>query len=770
MKKLLLLCLVSLVIIAFEVSASSYKTETSSDKLEIGETFANVIPVLTSKEIPELQSGTIKTKGTTKYNQYLRFSGLPYPYAGLAKNSKNEVEDFLIVTRNTGSTNAFFEYELEFESGLESDISSSSLKDLIGQQLYIFDQAYTITLATTTGNTVEIQMLSGGASDTIEKGQAKQITLDSRTYNIKVLSVEQSTGKVMLEIDGLPISSMIKGEVQDLGSGNYIGITKILFSSGGSSNDIVEVFIGAQIIEFKDKNYVDGNFEEEVKINTHKQTSAYVNIIASLSGTTLKISKIKYRVASILGQKVKKGTFLSDYLGDQVDSLLGNWDILYQGLKTVPTNAVLFAPSGSDDEYKISFKNNNGNTFTNIPFLSSKGTFKLGDSSNDLVIQENTAIDINDYFILTSRNDKTGNTYVLRYNSIDATQQSLKIFDYSSSSEKTVSYQNSTTAGLIGTFELNIGTVKTNGTISSASGNALTVDLNTDGIAGSNVVYIVTEGGGVLVTEALAGTTYTMNLRTESSQFEENSTDENIQFVFESRSGNKIGIQSTFTGITTTTKDTDILGLSNFGVSMKYTDQGGTEAENLLFDYPQSQRFAEASIEVYQSPPTQQITASTTQSSCSNGILDGDETAVDCGGLCSPCGTPESAAQEETCLDGIKNQDETGIDCGGSCLPCQSQEEQCPNGCVYVGADNLEICMSIGETTETLFCGKNSQLKLKKPNSLPCAADYECKIGICENNKCGKEMKPLVIGLNIAAMLLFLGSLFYTAKILIRRA
>ena len=574
MKKLLLLCLVSLVIIAFEVSASSYKVETSSDKLEIGETFANVIPSLTSKEIPELQSSTIKTKGTTKYNQYLRFSGLPYPYTGLAKNSKNEVEDYLIVTRNTGATNAFFEYELEFESGLESDISSNSLKDLIGQQLYIFDQAYTITLATATGNTVEIQMLSGGASDTIEKGQTKQITLDSKTYNIKVLSVEQSTGKVKLEVDGQPISSMIKGEVQDIGNGNYIGITKILFSSGGSSNDMVEVFIGAQIIELKDKNYVDGNFEEEVKINTHKQTSAYVNIIASLSGTTLKISKIKYRVASILGQKVKKGTFLSDYLGDQVDSLLGNWDVLYQGLKTVPANAILFAPSGSDDEYKISFKNNNGNTFTNIPFLSSKGTFKLGDATNDLVIQENTAIDINDYFILTSRNDKTGNTYVLRYNSIDTTQQSLKIFDYSTSSEKSVSYQNSTSAGLIGTFELNIGTIKTNGTISSASGNALTVDLNTDGSAGSNVVYIVTEGGGVLVTEALAGSTYTMNLRTESSQFEENATDENIQFVFESRSGNKIGVQSTFTGITTTTKDNEVLGLSNYGVSMKYTDQG----------------------------------------------------------------------------------------------------------------------------------------------------------------------------------------------------
>ena len=48
--------------------------------------------------------------------------------------------------------------------------------------------------------------------------------------------------------------------------------------------------------------------------------------------------------------------------------------------------------------------------------------------------------------------------------------------------------------------------------------------------------------------------------------------------------------------------------------------------------------------------------------SCFNGIMDGDETGVDCGGSCVPCAT---------CDDGIKNGDETGIDCGGSnCAPC----------------------------------------------------------------------------------------------------
>ena len=47
---------------------------------------------------------------------------------------------------------------------------------------------------------------------------------------------------------------------------------------------------------------------------------------------------------------------------------------------------------------------------------------------------------------------------------------------------------------------------------------------------------------------------------------------------------------------------------------------------------------------------------------CDDGIQNGDETGIDCGGSCQPC--------ENFCNDGIQNGDETDIDCGGSCCPC----------------------------------------------------------------------------------------------------
>ncbi len=52
---------------------------------------------------------------------------------------------------------------------------------------------------------------------------------------------------------------------------------------------------------------------------------------------------------------------------------------------------------------------------------------------------------------------------------------------------------------------------------------------------------------------------------------------------------------------------------------------------------------------------------------CINGVQDGDETGVDCGGSCIAC---------PTCSDGIQNGTETGIDCGGSCAQC----DLCVNG------------------------------------------------------------------------------------------
>lgn len=67
---------------------------------------------------------------------------------------------------------------------------------------------------------------------------------------------------------------------------------------------------------------------------------------------------------------------------------------------------------------------------------------------------------------------------------------------------------------------------------------------------------------------------------------------------------------------------------------------------------------------------------------CTDGIMNGDETGVDCGGTtCPPC---------PSCSDGIQNGTETGVDCGGTdCPPCS-----CFNG-IQDGSETGIDCGSV---------------------------------------------------------------------------
>lgn len=102
---------------------------------------------------------------------------------------------------------------------------------------------------------------------------------------------------------------------------------------------------------------------------------------------------------------------------------------------------------------------------------------------------------------------------------------------------------------------------------------------------------------------------------------------------------------------------------------------------------------------------------------CENGIMDEDETSVDCGGSCEPCPNNSFCLNDSDCISGwcnsgicqipscqdnITNGEETGIDCGGACDACpdgsQCEEDEdcetnnCENGvCIdpYANPDNL---------------------------------------------------------------------------------
>jgi len=118
---------------------------------------------------------------------------------------------------------------------------------------------------------------------------------------------------------------------------------------------------------------------------------------------------------------------------------------------------------------------------------------------------------------------------------------------------------------------------------------------------------------------------------------------------------------------------------------------------------------------------------------CSDGIQNGTETGVDCGGGCVAC---------PTCKDGIQNGDETGVDCGGSCpRACGARscirDENCLLGEICVRetcTPNPQCSDGIQNGTETgVDCGGNC------PQCGPrsCIRDENCMPGeVCVHMTC----------------------------------
>ncbi|MBL0024908.1 MAG: T9SS type A sorting domain-containing protein [Saprospiraceae bacterium] len=108
---------------------------------------------------------------------------------------------------------------------------------------------------------------------------------------------------------------------------------------------------------------------------------------------------------------------------------------------------------------------------------------------------------------------------------------------------------------------------------------------------------------------------------------------------------------------------------------------------------------------------------------CNDGIQNGNETGIDCGGSCTPC---------PTCSDGIKNGNETGIDCGGSCVPCSTCNDGIKNG-NETGIDCGGSCTPCPTCSDGIKNGNETGIDCGG-SCVPCST---CNDGIKNGNEAG---------------------------------
>ncbi|RME53325.1 hypothetical protein D6783_02360, partial [Candidatus Woesearchaeota archaeon] len=166
----------------------------SSDILELGENVADVKETFTEDDLAALKSGRVSTQqGSTDYNQYLRFgtSGLATMYVDYTADKDDNVGDYLVI-QGIRST-PFFEYQLEFESGFQSELDDCTgtstvtcgLNDLEDTRINIFGTDYTIVDTTLNSNQeVSLELMGGDVSDTLREGETKTYTIDGTDYEV----------------------------------------------------------------------------------------------------------------------------------------------------------------------------------------------------------------------------------------------------------------------------------------------------------------------------------------------------------------------------------------------------------------------------------------------------------------------------------------------------------------------------------------------------------------------------------------------------------
>ena len=158
--------------------------------------------------------------------------------------------------------------------------------------------------------------------------------------------------------------------------------------------------------------------------------------------------------------------------------------------------------------------------------------------------------------------------------------------------------------------------------------------------------------------------------------------------------------------------------------------------------------------------------------SCDNGVLDGDESDIDCGGAdCAPCHTMSrcytgadcltgfcednvcAEVANDACLDGIANGGETDVDCGGSECPECAVGQLCNVGgdCVSgkCSADGVcveDVAPSCGDE---LLNNEETDIDCGGPNCRPCAEGQvcerstDCMTGVCADGTCGIPKSPI---------------------------
>ncbi len=597
---------VLIVVSLFFLDITTYATkmtQSSSHRilLESGESIGNETPVLTGADWVGLQDGIAYTAhGKTEYRQFLVFKDtsdadpIESGRAIFRRDESGKVGDYL----RFRSGDDMFEYRLIFSGGLESDITDGELDDLDGLRLSLLGRDFTVVRSKVDSSThsLSITLLGGALLDTLTEGQRKTYTVNGKEYDVLAASItDEQEPRVIFSIDGEQTDTLKKGEIGVLKNGMKVGVRDILPNEATENpgDDQVELYLDAQPVTLHDSDYADDAFDEGgATIGLVDIPDTRVRIKAFGSASFLTIFNIDYRVeenAAGGDLYIPAGSGLRDHMSMPQALLSDAWDLRYDGVMDAPITEIRFDPRG-DQGYRLSFVTQ-GEKDIRVPFIDASGTFKFGDSDNDLLFIEASGtgapnINVDDSFVLSKGSTDHAETDVMRYESYDAGGQ----LTFEDLGEGTISvpFDTSTREGTL--------TVSGNSyrVVVDANGN-LAIDQNGDKAINGGKATVTIDGGGVLdfgSTMSIGGvTSLSITLTTLRRHLDEKTADEVVTISI-TRSGSSLDLDvADQSAIKLSREDDTEKGRTRYGALFERERNSG--ADELKIEYPRTQQLAE---------------------------------------------------------------------------------------------------------------------------------------------------------------------------------
>ncbi len=502
-------------------------------------------------------------------------------------------------------------------------------------------------------------------------------------------------------------------------------------------------FGGFGSIEFEDNNYMDDNYQDFGARVNGKQIDAKVKIKATDVGDEIVIYSIQYILEAngALGDlQVTPQHCVREFLEYPTGLLSPRFDICYKGFEgeevpdvaSISGNEVRVTPSG-DDEYRIFAQNTRGQVYT-IPLAQLPGLY--GNRGRNLVFVEaaNSAapnINLDDYFLVNSKNDISGSSHVLRYDHFDAAG-GVAYFEDLSGDMKRATVDMVTMEGTLlvgdGSYKFKIG-----------AANAIAMDqTNDNSISGAEARFVVV--GGHLLD---LGPGFTVTVITPKRLFDEATADETTTFDILFGSNIDLDVPSPQGPIFKLASSSGgrRQGLTEFGILFDWDTESDSDSLKLIIPgggrVVRSGSFGQVFISLEREKLMKPIQVPLPPAKCGDSIITKPEWCDPPGSLCAgpvafergicsndcmKCDKPNPAMCGNNVLD-PGEQCEKAADCaaGQVCNGCKcvaAPPKVCGNGIVEAG----EQCERAADCTPGLAC---SGCKCVAPN---CQVQGKCRI------------------------------------------